>query len=221
RPSRRACSCRTRSPPRTCRRRTNTVGLAWSSFRKKFVELLEGPAPSLIHAGAAVLEGLELRLARALDRQPAHRDLRLLRALLLEKHRRVHLARPGRRHRMRGRAAVLVGERLRPADALRLHDLAVGRLAPHLHAAGSVQPVMQPAARTEVHLAIAHGEALGPEPLLELLDLGPGLPHAVARRVDDARDFKGLHASTLILKPLQIMPSPLLSTVPSCVPRGR
>src|SRR6185436_10966225 len=82
-------------------------------------------------------------------------------------------------------------------------DLADQPLAPHFLAVGHAHAVVVGAAGAQVELGGDDAEALGTEPLLQALRLGPGLPHALAGGVELAADDKRIHASTITLKPPQ------------------
>src|SRR5207302_11265799 len=99
------------------------------------------------------------------------------------------------------RAALRVREGDDADQPFRRLDLAIGELAPHVAAVGRRHAVVEDAAGTQIDLAGVHLEAFRPPPLLQALGLGPRLPHALARRVEDARDLEGLHRSTITLNP--------------------
>src|SRR5213075_299765 len=85
---------------------------------------------------------------------------------------------PVRRKRMARQAALRIREGVDEHQPLRALDLADQPFAPHLAAVGHAHAVVIGAAGTQVELGGDDAEALGAEPLLQALRLGPGLPNA-------------------------------------------
>ena len=67
----------------------------------------------------------------------------------------------------------------------RLDNFSIDTLQPMVGAFGRAHAKPKRAARTDVHLAGGQGEALWPPPAGQVLGLGPGLEHQVARRIKD------------------------------------
>src|SRR5262245_54834345 len=88
-------------------------------------ELIHGPAPPLVHAVAAGLEGLTLR-RRGVVGLPAHGELGPAARLILEAEHRQHLQRPVLAQRMARGAAGFVRERTDKHQLLLRDDLAKG-----------------------------------------------------------------------------------------------
>jgi hypothetical protein len=133
----------------------------------------------LVQGLCAAFDGAEFqdRIACGDRREPArHRDLRLSLAL-------------GKRDR--GAEGVGVGFAVAAEiidKPLRLHDFAIDDPCGIVRAVRSMHDVAPLSAGLHDHGMNRVGEAVRAPPVRDVLGIGPGFPHQLARRIDGARD---------------------------------